>query len=666
MKRLFIFVTLLTFIQSSTNAQIYVKVGGTGDGSSWQSAAGNLRNTLFSAPYGSEVWIAAGTYYPTQCDPCSINDRNESFFIPSGVSLYGGFVGNETQREQRDWVNNPTILSGDIDQDNTLNNNSYSVIFTVNINEQTVLDGLVVTMGNANGSSTSLEEREASGGAWFNAAVDRNVSTPVIRNCTFRRNFSKGFGGAIYNLGSFFAENSPMYQNCVFERNKAVFDGGALYNNGSFGGVSEPFITGCEFRDNIAGTTDLGSGGAIFNNGIEGQANPLIWNTKFNRNSASLEGGAIYNQGKEGNSSPELVNCIFYQNSADLGGAIYTLGAEGRALPRITNCTFYDNFAENGAAIFNNGSNGGNANTYVTNSIFWGNQASEGKTFFNILAKPQIYFSLVEEKDCIALNQTLDDLSEVICGSEVLYAIDPKFVNASIGDLQLNYNSPLINHGDDSAVSNMMQDALTNNRIHLGRVDLGAYEYNGPLPTQMDSLSVQNVEGTIALSWTTLNEYQNEGFQVQRSVDKIEYETLDLIKSKGDATVTQMYVYEDVAPEIGFTNYYRLKRLDVDGCFEYSAVKSVFIEVVETGATLQPNPARRSTTLEITLEKESEVDVMVVTPYGQVISRPVQGTLERGKTLLPLQIESGSTGVYYVYVRIGSQRFGYPLMVMSD
>lgn len=666
MKRLLNFLIFLIFAQLAANAQIYVKEGGIGDGSSWQSAAGNLRDVLFSASSGSEVWVATGTYYPTQCEPCSLNDRNISFFIPSGVAIYGGFAGHETQREQRDWVNNPTVLSGDIDQDNSLSNNSYSVIFTVNVNEQTTLDGLQIIMGNANGSNPSLEERETSGGAWFNAAVDQNISNPIIRNCTFFRNFSKGFGGAVYNLGSFFAESSPMYMNCVFDRNKAVFDGGALYNNGSFGGVSEPVISGCEFRDNVAGTTDLGSGGAIFNNGIEGQANPVIWNTKFTRNAASLEGGAIYNHGKEGNSSPELTNCVFYQNSADLGGAIYTLGAEGRALPRVTNCTFYDNFAENGAAIFNNGSNGGNANTFVTNSIFWGNQAAVGKTFFNILAKPQIHFSLVEEKDCSALNKTLDNLSDVICGSEVLYAVDPKFVRASNGDLQLNYNSPVINIGDNSAISNMMEDASANSRIHLGRVDLGAYEYDGPLPTQMDTLSVQNVEGTILISWKTLNEYQNEGFQVQRSTDDINFEVLDLIKSKGDATTAQTYAYEDPLPEVGFRNYYRLQRLDKDGCFEYSESKSVFIEVVETGASLSPNPAREGTILEITLEKDSEVNVQVVTPYGQVISNPVNGLKNRGKLLVPINIESGSTGIYYVHVQINSRKYGYPLVVLGD
>lgn len=665
MKRLLHFFILLTLLPVLTQAQIYVKEGGIGDGSSWQNAAGNLRNTLFAAPTGSEVWIASGTYYPTECNPCSIQDRSESFWIPTGVKVYGGFAGNETTKEERDWVSNRTILSGDIDRDNSLVNNSYSVIFTLNVNEQTVLDGLHVTMGNADGNSPSLEERETSGGGWFNAAVDRGLANPIVRNCTFSRNYAKAFGGAVYNLGSFFAENSPIYMNCVFDRNKAVFDGGGMYNNGSFGGVSEPLIANCEFRDNIAGTTDLGSAGAMFNNGIEGQANPIIWNTKFLRNTSSLEGGAIYNQGKDGNSSPELVNCVFIQNSSDLGGVMYNLGAEGRSLPRVTNCTFYDNFARNGAAIFNNGADGGNANTYVANSIFWKNEAETGKTFFNIIAKPQIHYSLVQEKDCTALNQTLDDLSDVICGNTVLFNVDPRFINATSGDLRLNYNSPVINYGDNSAINNIMMDAAEGSRIHLGQIDLGAYEYDGPRPTQLDKFSIENIEGTIRLDWSTKNEYQNAEFRVQRSTDSLNFTTIATIKSQGDADMPQIYAYEDLEPAVGFTNFYRLQRIDNDGYFEFSLTQSAFIEVQETSAILAPNPTRSSTILEINLEKETPVDVQVISPYGQILTQPVDGTLGRGRTLVPIEIEAGKTGMFYVYVRLGNKRFGYPLLILE-
>ena len=40
--------------------------------------------------------------------------RDASFQMVEGVRMYGGFDGTETALEQRDWVSNVTILSGNI------------------------------------------------------------------------------------------------------------------------------------------------------------------------------------------------------------------------------------------------------------------------------------------------------------------------------------------------------------------------------------------------------------------------------------------------------------------------------------------------------------------------------------------------------------------------
>ncbi len=86
---------------------------GANDGTSWADAFMDLHDALAVAVAGDEVWIAAGTYKPDR----GTGDRNMSFLIPAGVALYGGFDGWETDREQRDRVPNPTILSGDLNGD---------------------------------------------------------------------------------------------------------------------------------------------------------------------------------------------------------------------------------------------------------------------------------------------------------------------------------------------------------------------------------------------------------------------------------------------------------------------------------------------------------------------------------------------------------------------
>ena len=70
------------------------------------------------------------------------------------MRLYGGFDGAETQRDERDWENNATILSGDIGVSGNNTDNCYHVFYHpdgTNLDSTAVLDGFTVTAGNAAG-----------------------------------------------------------------------------------------------------------------------------------------------------------------------------------------------------------------------------------------------------------------------------------------------------------------------------------------------------------------------------------------------------------------------------------------------------------------------------------------------------------------------------------
>jgi hypothetical protein len=99
---------------------IYVDVdntSGTYNGTSWATAYPNLQDALTAADSGDEIWVAEGVYYPDAGSGQINNAPQSKFNLESEVSLYGGFdpqTGVDVFAE-RDWTNNPTIFSGDVD-----------------------------------------------------------------------------------------------------------------------------------------------------------------------------------------------------------------------------------------------------------------------------------------------------------------------------------------------------------------------------------------------------------------------------------------------------------------------------------------------------------------------------------------------------------------------
>ena len=157
MKRIIVTATCV-FLLFQINAQIFVSPNGNGNGSSWNDAA-DLQTALAQASYGDQLWLSSGTYLPT-----NDADRNASFNIPDGVSVYGGFAGHESDIYDRNIEANSTTLSGDIGIQGEHSDNSYTVVLFQGVSEQTLIDGLTIANGFSDGRGDKGDLARCGGG----------------------------------------------------------------------------------------------------------------------------------------------------------------------------------------------------------------------------------------------------------------------------------------------------------------------------------------------------------------------------------------------------------------------------------------------------------------------------------------------------------------------
>ncbi len=531
-------IALLAFSLSQLHSQAFVRADATGanNGTSWADAFTSLSTALNSIVVG-EVWVAAGTYTPTDCSPCDETDRQVAFRIPPGIRVYGGFAGNELGLSQRDFQANPTVLSGDIGLVGDSTDNSYNVVIAENATASTVLDGFTITEGNADGSFGF-----SAGGGLLLDANSAGTANIRVSNCTFLENYGGGGGGVAIDcvLGGL---SQALFRNCVFQGNTAslevVSTGAAVFMQGNSGAQVLPRFVSCTFRNNYSGNdggaiaaTPTGIGGLLalevdscyFANNQADDRGAAIWyrtssdcasqvmirNSRFINNRSGGQGGAVFARSSFGSvANDTLLNCLFSQNRTDgsstindgEGGAVFLRASQdGTRSHYLLNCVFDRNFASErggGVATTSFVFGAGTCNAFLTNCSFYGNSAAAEGGGIHVEGAEGVN-TMTIRNSILWRDSTAASGSEVATNGgavSVAYSninggvpsgvidagnnltLEPEFAGPATGDLHLLACSPLIDAGDNSVVLPVADpDPDGDPRIFNGVVDLGAYE----------------------------------------------------------------------------------------------------------------------------------------------------------------------------------------------
>ena len=370
----FLLMALLTIAMLSpaqAAGKIYVDVDSSCNsacGGSWANAHPNLQDALAAAQPDDEIWVAEGVYYPDVGSGQLHGDRGSTFVLQSGVAIYGGFVGTEGSLEERANPLPPTVLSGDIDKNDRTDvrgvvtdtaviagDNVYHVVTGSGVTETAVLDGLIITAGQADGGVPNHQ-----GGGLVN-----DNASPTLNQVSFEGNIANGNGAGMSNNNG----SSPLLTDVVFANNRSLNgNGGGMYNAAS----SHPTLTAVVFEQNLAS----GFAGGMGNS----SSHPTLTDVVFRQNSANGSGGAMSNA----SSSPQLTAVTFISNTANIngGGMNNTSGSN----PVLSNVTFSGN-----AGNFGGGMANGSSDPQLTAVTFISNSATTyGSGMFNSYSDPQL------------------------------------------------------------------------------------------------------------------------------------------------------------------------------------------------------------------------------------------------------------------------------------
>lgn len=171
----------------------------------------------------------------------------------------------------------------------------------------------------------------------------------------------------------------------------------------------------------------------------------------------------------------------------------------------------------------------------------------------------------------------------------------------------------------------------------------GASQDNTLLPVEMLYINAKAIDNNfIKLNWATGTEINNDGFEIQRSINGKFFETLGFVEGAGNYAGKLDYNYDDLEVEAGIYYYYRLKQMDYDGAFEYSkiVVASLNSNFMSANINIYPVPTSNN----ITIQSDVEIiNIFATDLSGKKISLQTQ----KNDNDIQVNLSNLSAGVYY-------------------
>lgn len=245
--------------------------------------------------------------------------------------------------------------------------------------------------------------------------------------------------------------------------------------------------------------------------------------------------------------------------------------------------------------------NSGNGDTLIVT----GNLVFNNKVTLNIKQSSL----LIVLGDLVSNDQVTIYNSGTIAVVGSVITSDPTTVNNSNGSFYIFEEEDL----DEDAGTEDAWDLATNDRVLADYLrDVWGVQHEA-LPIELKSFTVNVRNDAIQLEWVTAKEDNFSHFEVERSVNMEDFETIGLVQGKGESLSDVYYDLEDKNAPFGVL-YYRLKSVDIDNTFLYSPV--IRIENGFNGQVrVYPNPAVQTDQLKIHLPSYFNGEIIRIALY---------------------------------------------------
>lgn len=171
-------------------------------------------------------------------------------------------------------------------------------------------------------------------------------------------------------------------------------------------------------------------------------------------------------------------------------------------------------------------------------------------------------------------------------------------------------------------------------------------------PVKLGAFDVVKAGNNALLNWTTLTESNSDHFEIERSIDGINFSVVGTVAAAGNSTNARSYQFLDPINTTSKIIYYRLRTVDVDAKASMSKIVALRLSgALVSNFRTYPNPFTSDLKVQITSEKEADVTVRFSNALGQPVANR-KLTLQPGENILVFTTELAGLqkGIYIMEV----------------
>ena len=167
------------------------------------------------------------------------------------------------------------------------------------------------------------------------------------------------------------------------------------------------------------------------------------------------------------------------------------------------------------------------------------------------------------------------------------------------------------------------------------------------VPVELISIEATVKGNEIVLAWITASELNNQGFFIEKSSNKINWESIGFVNGHGTTTESSSYIFID--NRLNYDKiYYRLKQLDFNGSFIYSKVVSITIPIIDFSLLQNfPNPANPSTNISFSVPTTTIVEINLYSISGELVKELINEEKEKGRYNFDINLSYLASGIYF-------------------